>query len=149
MEWKYKWVFLSVLLCLVVSDETVAQGCLMFNYDKSGNRVEMLVYDCGAEDKEMTDDVISGEISENEMTVNDDLLVYPNPNNGIFDIKINDENADAGKTLFEVYNNIGVLVRKDELINDMRIDITDNPAGMYLLRITKDDKVYSCVVVKL
>lgn len=148
MEWKYKWVFLSVLLCLVVSDEIIAQDCLMFKYDKSGNRVEMLVYDCGAESKEKTNDVIAGEISENEMTL--DVLVYPNPNNGIFDIKINDvENTEVGLVNFEVYNNIGVLVKKDELINEMRIDITDNPAGMYLLRITKDDKVYSRVIVKL
>ncbi len=79
-----------------------------------------------------------------------DVLVYPNPNNGIFDIKINDvENTEVGLVNFEVYNNIGVLVKKDELINEMKIDITDNPAGMYLLRITKDDKVYSCVIVKL
>lgn len=148
MEWKYKWVFLSVLLCLVVSDEIIAQDCLMFKYDKSGNRVEMLVYDCGAESKEKINDVIAGEISENEMTL--DVLVYPNPNNGIFDIKINDvENTEVGLVNFEVYNNIGVLVKKDELINEMRIDITDNPAGMYLLRITKDDKVYSRVIVKL
>ena len=148
MEWKYKWVFLSVLLCLVVSDEIIAQDCLMFKYDKSGNRVEMLVYDCGAESKEKTNDVIAGEISENEMTL--DVLVYPNPNNGIFDIKINDvENTEVGLVNFEVYNNIGVLIKKDELINEMRIDITDNPAGMYLLRITKDDKVYSRVIVKL
>ena len=148
MEWKYKWVFLSVLLCLVVSDEIIAQDCLMFKYDKSGNRVEMFVYDCGAESKEKTNDVIAGEISENEMTL--DVLVYPNPNNGIFDIKINDvENTEVGLVNFEVYNNIGVLVKKDELINEMRIDITDNPAGMYLLRITKDDKVYSRVIVKL
>lgn len=148
MEWKYKWVFLSVLLCLVVSDEIIAQDCLMFKYDKSGNRVEMLVYDCGAESKEKTNDVIAGEISENEMTL--DVLVYPNPNNGIFDIKINDVvNTEVGLVNFEVYNNIGVLVKKDELINEMRIDITDNPAGMYLLRITKDDKVYSRVIVKL
>jgi hypothetical protein len=148
MEWKYKWVFLSVLLCLVVSDEIIAQDCLMFKYDKSGNRVEMLVYDCGAESKEKTNDVIAGEISENEMPL--DVLVYPNPNNGIFDIKINDvENTEVGLVNFEVYNNIGVLVKKDEMINEMRIDITDNPAGMYLLRITKDDKVYSRVIVKL
>ena len=63
----------------------------------------------------------------------------------VFDIK----NNDVETTLYLLFNATGTLVQKGECSNNHNIDITNNPAGMYLLRIIKGDKVYSRVVVKL
>ena len=41
------------------------------------------------------------------------------------------------------------MIKEDRLIENLQIDITDNPAGAYLLRIIKDDSVYNRVVVKI
>ena len=58
MEWKYKKIFLLVLLCLVLFPKMNAQNCLTFRYDDSGNRMEMLVGNCGFEYKEQVRDAM-------------------------------------------------------------------------------------------
>ena len=148
MEWKYELIFLSILLCLVVPENLFAQDCLTFKYDETGSRVETIISACDTEYKEQKRDMMVGEISEREMTTDGNLAVYPNPSNGIFTIMLDDDYINAEQAGYEMYNNIGVLVKKDELIDETKIDITNNPAGVYLLRILKGDRVYSRVVVK-
>lgn len=146
MEWKYKKIFLLILLSLVCYPQINAQNCLTFRYDDSGNRIEMLVGNCGFEYKEETRNTTE-EISVN--SINEDLLVYPNPNKGIFKVQLNDEPTDMHSAVVQIYNNAGVMIKEDRLIDNLQIDITNNPAGAYLLRIIKDESVYNCVVVKL
>lgn len=138
-------VFLFILLALALPEKLNAQYCLDFKYDKSGNRIEMFVHNCGLEYNGQTREMIDEEISEKK--ISEDLLVYPNPNNGCFVVDI--KNNDVETTLYLLFNATGTLVQKGECSNNHNIDITNNPAGMYLLRIIKGDKVYSRVVVKL
>ena len=56
----------------------------------------------------------------------------------------NDALADA-----YVYDNKGVLLSIRKFTGNMDVDISDYPAGTYLLRIIKNDEVRSMVVVKL
>ena len=148
MEWKYELIFLSILLCLVAPENLFAQNCLTFKYDETGNRVGTIISACDTEYKERTRDMMVGEISEREMMMDGNLAVYPNPSNGVFTIKLDVDDINTEHAGYEVYNNIGVLVKRDELIDETKIDITDNPAGVYLLRILKGDSVFCCVVVK-
>ncbi|MBR4156686.1 MAG: T9SS type A sorting domain-containing protein [Bacteroidales bacterium] len=145
MEWKYKKIFLLVLLCLLLTPKMNAQNCIAFRYDDSGNRMEMFVGDCGFEYKEQVKDAMV-EMSINNM--NEDLLVYPNPNKGTFIVELNNYEADT-QLVVQIYNNAGIMIKEDRLIENLQIDITDNPAGAYLLRIIKDDSVYNRVVVKI
>ena len=41
------------------------------------------------------------------------------------------------------------MLKNECLSEDKKMDITDNPAGVYLLRIIKGDDVCSRIVVKL
>ena len=143
MKWKYNMIFLFMLFSLVTSEKLIAQYCLDFKYDKSGNRIEMYAHNCGFEFKEQTREIIDEEISEN---TSNEILVYPNPTNGCFVVNISDE-TDA--VLYQIYNATGVLVQKGEYSANQKIDITNNHAGVYLLRIIKRECVYGCVVVKL
>lgn len=145
MKWKYNLVFLFILSALALPEKLNAQHCLDFKYDKSGNRIEMFVHDCGFEYKEQTREMIDEEISEEK--INEDLLVYPNPNKGSFMVDIKDNNEVTASYL--VFDATGTLVQKGECSINQMVDITNNPAGVYLLRIIKGEYVYSRVVVKL
>lgn len=145
MKWKYNLVFLFILSALALPEKLNAQHCLDFKYDKSGNRIEMFVHDCGFEYKEQTREMIDEEISEEK--INEDLLVYPNPNKGSFMVDIKDNNEETSSYL--VFDATGTLVQKGECSINQMVDITNNPAGVYLLRIIKGEYVYSRVVVKL
>lgn len=144
MEWKYKKIFL--LLCLVLSSKINAQNCLTFRYDDSGNRIEMLFGNCGFEYKEQ-ERIETTEISINSKE--EDLSVYPNPNKGTFVVELNNCETYIQPAIVRVYNNVGIMIKEDILTKNLHIDITNNPAGAYLLRIIKDDSVYDCVVVKI
>lgn len=146
MEWKYKSVFLMILLCLICSIKTFSQQCLYFKYDRTGNRVESYEGDCGSEYKDQSRKVIDDE----EISINEDqqeLTVYPNPNNGTFKIDVDD--SELSQLVYQIYNNKGVLIKADYYLDEKGVDISDKPAGVYLLRIIKGECVYSKVVVKL
>ena len=146
MKWKYNMIFLFMLVSVVSSEKLNAQYCLDFEYDKSGNMIEVYAHNCGLEFKEQTMELVDEEISEK--TLNEVLLVYPNPTNGRIVVDINDNN-DAESILYQIYNATGVLVQKGKCLVGQKIDITNNPTGVYLLRIIKGEYVYSSVVVKL
>lgn len=118
---------------------------MTFHYDKNGNRTSMFVHQCGDEYKSTdTTDIINDEIAVKED--NHKMFIYPNPNDGIFKIMIDD--ADD-LIMLRIYNVNGVMIREKYLSECDVIDMTDNPSGIYLLRIIKGDSVYSEIVVKL
>lgn len=69
------------------------------------------------------------------------IIVYPNPNNGIFTIEFaNFENA-----VVEIYNIAGQLVKQTTL---QIIDISKQPNGLYLLKISSNNQVVTKRIVK-
>lgn len=142
MEWKYKLIFLLVLLCLFHITNTYSQNCISMQYDKNGNRVAMIVHDCENEYKlRETNDIINDEISINNE--NQELLIYPNPNDGIFYIMSDND------IQIQIFNINGVMIKDEYLSGNIMIDITNNPSGTYLLRIIKGKDVCSKIIVKL
>ena len=70
-----------------------------------------------------------------------DVQIYPNPAKGI----INLQNVNA--QIVNVYDNMGRLV-VSEKNPGMTLDISELTTGMYSLKITTEDKVYSAKVMK-
>ena len=145
MKWKYKVMFLLVLSALALSEKLNAQYCLDFKYDESGNRIEVYAHNCGSEYKELSREVESEVISEE--IISEGLFVYPNPSDGVFVVNI--KNDDYGSAVYQVFNAKGILVQNGMCAINREIDMSNNPAGVYLLRIIKGDSMWSCVVVKL
>lgn len=138
-------VFLILLLCLESAIDLSAQYCVSLKYDNNGNRIFFQALNCNYEFRQETaDDTKDEEMSEHYEE--DDLSVYPNPNDGKFKVKAENEGNVMG---FQVFDNKGVLIRNGMLVEEADIDITNHPAGVYLLRIIKDDGVYSRMVLKL
>lgn len=146
MEWKYKFIFLSVLLCLLGLENSVAQRCISIEYDENGNRVHRLIGACGFEDVITRNaDLID---AVNNINVNDDkVMIYPNPTDGIITVEVKME-LDTNPVILELLNSHGVVLCKHKMSNKMTIDIADKPSGVYLLRITTD-VVCNKMVIKL
>jgi hypothetical protein len=74
-------------------------------------------------------------------TKSEEVSVYPNPGNGVFTVSIKNEKLKI-KNLVEVYNMLGEKVYSNPFITQnskFKIDITGNPAGVYLYRITDEE----------
>lgn len=144
MERKYLMIFLVMLLYLIPANDLSAQYCLSLKYDNNGNRISMSVKNCLQEFRsEETED----EISDYDEKI-EELLVYPNPSAGIFDVELDGDNADD-EVVFQLFDNKGVLIKNGGFVKRMSFDICNNPAGIYLLRVIKGENVYSRIVVKL
>ena len=147
MERKYMTIFLMGLLCLISKGELFSQHCLTLRYDKGGNRIVFMHRDCKKEMRGTNDHDIAEEIYEHAIDNRNDLLVYPNPSNGKFRMEF--KNDTDALTELSVYNSKGVMIKSLSFISDVNVDISNNPAGVYLLRIYRNDDVRSVIVVKL
>ncbi|MDA3820331.1 MAG: T9SS type A sorting domain-containing protein, partial [Candidatus Delongbacteria bacterium] len=74
-----------------------------------------------------------------------DVLIFPNPTDGIVNIEFSDIKQDV---LVSVYNVLGSLVHQvsEKNINQLQFTI-DDPTGVYFIRISADDEVYFGKVV--
>lgn len=146
MEWKYKVIFLMLLLCLLKYENLSAQYCLSIRYDDNGNRMEKLVTRNAKDDENIDEnDIMNLEVSEDSF--DDNVLVYPNPNKGLINIQLYREN-EQDVIIYELYNNLGVLIKTEQFTNSIRVDISDNAAGIYLLKIITDEMMLNKIVVK-
>lgn len=142
MKRKYVRIFLMGLLCLIGNVELFSQYCLKMSYDKNGNRNYYKIYDCGKDMRDYANDIVEIDVCEKNET---EMLVYPNPTNGKFII----ENGDDMEYEMSLYDNKGVLINSKKIIGNVNVDITNNPAGAYLLRIIGNDNMRSVIVIKL
>ncbi|MBK6345134.1 MAG: T9SS type A sorting domain-containing protein [Bacteroidales bacterium] len=68
-----------------------------------------------------------------------DVSIFPNPTNGIINVALN---TLSGKTaIAEVCNPEGKVILKNTFDSSFRIDITDKPKGIYLLKLMIDNEV--------
>lgn len=148
MEWKYKMIFLLILLCLFCSKESCSQNCITMRYDNNGNRVSLSVHECGSEyKKDEKRSLVNKEVSVNEAV--GDVLVYPNPNNGVFNVIHPSIGNEEEPICIQIYNNNGIMIKNENLGAGGQINITNNPSGVYLLRIIQGEKVCGKIIVKL
>jgi hypothetical protein len=90
-----------------------------------------------------TDVVIEGEETLNKNILNSesfidetiDILVFPNPSNGIFNVSLSNELL-SDDLHFELYNSIGELIFNNKINNQLfQVDISFLPKGIYLIRV--------------
>lgn len=86
-------------------------------------------------------------VNINELNAKLDVTIYPNPNNGRFTIKLNNQLNDSYTS--KIYNQLGKLVFKTELnnnINEINMDHLDK--GIYTIHIENESEkiVYQVVI---
>jgi hypothetical protein len=68
----------------------------------------------------------------------DEIIIYPNPNNGQFIIKVSDS---SGQKSIVIYNILGQDVMNEELSSESnQIDLYSQPAGIYFYRVLKENR---------
>jgi uncharacterized repeat protein (TIGR03803 family) len=69
----------------------------------------------------------------------DNITIYPNPNNGIFNISISTPIKNAS---IEVYSSLGALVHKQKILNqESMIELVNQPKGLYFVKIVSDNNI--------
>lgn len=138
-----------VSFCYLVYDESFAQSCISVRYDANGNRTQLMIDDCDIKKEIIKKDMIRTEMSENgtvdEFKYEEDILVYPNPSEGIVSLKMKSELLSQ----YEIYNVKGLLICRGKFLDATTIDIRNQPAGVYLLRVVSGDEVSGRIVVKI
>lgn len=82
--------------------------------------------------------ISSVEEDQIENEVADAFFMFPNPSNGIVQVKL------FGKVSVYIYNMSGQLIQRYKMSpGDMMLDLTALPAGMYQVRAKSDDDYYS------
>lgn len=139
MKTKYFLIFLVLLLSVVFHDIVQAQSCLVMEYDADGNRISRQVTTNCIEKREIA------EVQETETY--EDVDVYPNPNNGMF-IIIMQDCVKQEAACYELFDVNGMMLLSGKLHEDeTEVDVGTVPAGVYLLRIKNGENVISKVIV--
>ena len=109
--------------------------CSSYDISNQGNKSDKQVGDI---DNFIFNTIINSELSIDKSNIID---LYPNPNNGIFTIKIK-RNACVGFTI-NIVNSLGRTVYSTiSECNIKTIDITGKPSGIYLINILFQNKIY-------
>ncbi len=88
-------------------------------------------------------------LSTNEVeTMESSLKVYPNPSSGKFQVNVGNETI-KGKVTVKVYNMAGALLLQTQEINpEFSVDLTNQPAGVYILNLEINGKKVSKKLIK-
>lgn len=78
---------------------------------------------------------------------NDFIQIFPNPSSEFITFKLNNSILDENSTL-EIIDIFGSVVRKIELSNLNKVDITNLEMGTYFARITNNENVYTTKFLK-
>ena len=83
---------------------------------------------------------------KNMATTMDNLVIYPNPNNGSFTVS---GLAGNGTIKIDIVNLVGKLIYNKEACSENEvIDISDQPNGIYLVRIISGSQVVTKQIIK-
>jgi len=73
------------------------------------------------------------------------LEIYPNPTTGLFKLEFN-----GTVQKIQIFNMLGEIVLQEEATgkNEIQIDLSKNPPGIYFVRISSGEKIFSRKVIK-
>ena len=82
----------------------------------------------------------------NHFVQNDDLTLFPNPSNGLFNLVVN----DYEHTEYEIYNSVGQKIHTYILCDKKTtVDLSQFTSGVYLIRLIKNNQsIYQARIIK-
>lgn len=141
-----KLVILLLLALLQISSS--AQKQIRYTYDASGNRIlrEIVMDEMATRAKKQSP--MSQERMFTEVIHNHVVKIRPNPTEGILSVSIGGLNKNDHCTV-GVYTLSGIEIWRTQAHTDeVTIDIRRQPAGVYLLRITINEKSTTWKIIK-
>ncbi len=137
-------LFYLALLPVVCS----AQGRIRYSYDASGNRIKreivMSVPKAMAKEQNFSQE----DQNFSDMLRDHSIKIYPNPTEGVLKICISGL-KETDKCLLEVYTLQGAQILTEIVKTDnIDINISDQPTGIYLLKITINNNSTTWKIIK-
>ena len=149
---KSKYYFFSVVCFLLLIINIPSFGIssdttFVFTYDASGNRTERVIdLTKSAEITASSSSLSEEKLFEAELA-NLDIRIYPNPTKGVLKVEIPDI-GDIQPTLV-IYNLQGKqLVHKTVSNQISTINLSDQPAGMYIMKIVYGQESLDWKIIK-
>jgi ELWxxDGT repeat protein len=112
---------------------TGLNGKVFFNANDGVHGIELWVYEP------------SGEVSLNQIEADQNVLIFPNPNNGQFTLKMPNHIKNALLTVFD--SNCRLVSQRNISNNIEEINLSDFNQGIYMLRIVSDKLIYNKKVI--
>lgn len=86
------------------------------------------------------------QVEETEITeLLENIKIYPNPSTGLFYFISNDKT----QVQISVYNSNGSLIIHDNIVsNKWVIDLSDQPSGIYVLKVFSNNKTLTIKLIK-
>jgi len=137
---------LIISTILLATQLTQAQSYVTYSYDNAGNRTaRQTIILKNTEDKNYKEN----EISEvNDIFEKGNITVYPNPVNSILSIQFTDINTE-NEIVLQLYDISGKLLKtKKTRAYNTQMDLSDNTAGVYILKIVSGNSRAEFTVVK-
>lgn len=108
------------------------------------------INDCGESEYSLPLEItILNTVGVNENLFSDELILFPNPNNGRFKIIFNDNTSDKN---IKIYNSLGSLVYRDVLVKEYskNLNISNLPDGIYYLRINykNNNSIFKKIIIQ-
>lgn len=138
-----------VLACLALLPTVAsAQDRIRYVYDAAGNRVRREAAVSVQKAMARRQSVISEETSQPDMLRERSIRIGPNPTDGLLRASISGDGENGECSLY-VYTPQGVLILAKQVKDGSTdIDITNCPAGVYLVKITVNNSSTTWKIVK-
>jgi len=81
----------------------------------------------------------------NELDANN-IILYPNPNNGVFVLKTGEYNGKVSLDITDVMGN--VVYQSNEVDQNTRVDLIDCPSGVYILTLRSGESIIVKRIIK-
>lgn len=125
---------------------TMAQSRIAYAYDASGNRIKREIIMQPPKAKQQTFET-EGQVFS-DMLQEHDVKIYPNPTEGILKVSIFGI-KDTDKYSLAIYTMQGARIMLDERQQyNFNVNISNQPAGTYLLRITINNQSTTWKIIK-
>jgi len=138
--------FVSIFLMLNAQDK------ITFGYDAAGNRISRTIVfatpqpapPAPAEDKDKEEKTVV----HTEMLSKIELKIYPNPTEGLLKVEINNLPEDVKANIW-LYDMSGRMINFfGDVADEISINISNQPAGIYLMRVVAGEQRTEWKIIK-
>lgn len=136
---------LSLLLFPLLS---TAQSKIAYTYDAAGNRVKREIIMQAPKAKAKRQTINTERQAFSDMLHEHSVKIYPNPTDGFLKVCISGLKG-TDKCSLGIYTTQGAQIMTDDMRTDnFDIDISSQPTGIYLLRITINNSSTTWKIIK-
>ncbi len=149
--------FLLILLSAIALSVSSQDRRIEYTYDAAGNRVTRTIIlsssqlrsaASAAGNEETDEETLAQEKVYSDVLNRANILIYPNPTKGLLRIEISG-NAESKPVNLQVYDMNGkILLQESNVVSSVTLNLSSQPAGIYMLRLTSDTEKKEWKIIK-